>query len=90
MGKILKRKQKLRISRGKERAEAVGAKVARKKGMGRRGVGRNVSWVFVVVVVVVVVVVIGGKEICGRGEGGDTYYILCLKGRGADLCFCVG
>ena len=78
MGKILKRKQKLRISRGKERAEAVGAKVARKKGMGRRGVGRNVSWVFVVVVVVVVV--IGGKEICGRGEGGGYVLYFVFEG----------
>lgn len=41
---MLKRKQKIRIERGRDRAEVVGDKVERKRGMGRRGVGRNVSF----------------------------------------------
>ena len=34
----------MRVERGKDRAEAVGDKMERKRGRGRRGVGRNVSW----------------------------------------------
>lgn len=36
----------MRVERGKDRAEAVGDKMERKRGRGRRGVGRNVSWFF--------------------------------------------
>lgn len=33
----------MRLERGKDRAEAVGDRVERKRGKGRRGEGRNVS-----------------------------------------------
>lgn len=48
-GKVLKRKQRIRVERGKDRAEVVGDKVERKMGKerrggsGGRGVGRGVS-----------------------------------------------
>ena len=41
--KVLKRKQRIRLERGKERAESVGDKMERKKGLGKKGVGRGVS-----------------------------------------------
>lgn len=41
--KVLRRKQRIRLERGKERAESVGDKMERKKGLGKKGVGRGVS-----------------------------------------------
>lgn len=41
--KVLKRKQRIRLERGKERAESVGDKMERKKGLGKKGAGRGVS-----------------------------------------------
>lgn len=41
--KVLKRKQRIRLERGRERAESVGDKMERKKGLGKKGVGRGVS-----------------------------------------------
>lgn len=41
---MLKRKQRVRVERGRGRAEAVGERVERKRGLGRRGEGRNVSF----------------------------------------------
>ena len=40
---MLRRKQRIRLERGKERAESVGDKMERKKGLGKKGVGRGVS-----------------------------------------------
>lgn len=76
-GKILKRKQRLRIEKGKVRAEAVGDKLERRRGVGRRGGGRNVS-LFFLVFLVCVCVLGGGKESClWFCRGGGFFVCVC-------------
>lgn len=73
-GKVLKRKQRIRVEKGRDRAEAVGDKLAQKKkgerGSGRKGEGRNVSSVLCILFYIApfdflcggVWLVLGGKQ----------------------------